>query len=277
MAWGRSVVTRLAITVLGLALLLSTTHLSYADQETIAIIGTGDLGDSFGVRLARLGYTVVYGSRTPDSERVKKLVASTGSDARAATPQEAVRQGSIVFLPIGWPAMETAAKALGNTEGKILIDPSLPWTQADDGYPKSKLETSSAELIQQWNPEAMVVKAFGTMGSGIIDQPDVVSGIVTIPIASNHKDAKERVADLAVELGFDPVDFGPLRMARFVEAMGLIYMIPLLQHRAEEWEFSFRRNTDWVCRFKADWADPVFDADNLAVMPEDTDPPAPCP
>jgi len=270
-------VTRPAITVLGLAFLLSTTHLSYADQETIAIIGTGDLGDSFGVRLAELGYTVVYGSRTPDSERVKKLVVSTGNGASAASQQEAAQQGDIVFLPIPWPAMETAAKVLGDLDGKIVVDPSVPWTQGDDGYPESQLETSSAELIQQWNPKAKVVKALATMSSGIIDDPDMAGGFVTIPIASDHRDAKERVARLVAELGLDPVDFGPLRMARLIEAMDMIYMIPLLQGRSAEWEFFFRRNKEAVCWWQAEWADPVFDAENLANMPQVLAPTAPCP
>ncbi len=247
-----------------------------AEKETIAIIGTGDLGDSFGIRLAELGYPVIYGSRTPQSDRVIAVVERTGHGATATTQHAAAERGDIVILPINWPAMESAINGLGALSGKIVIDPSDPWTQGKDGYPESMLETSSAELIQQWKPDAKVVKAFGTMGSGVIDDPRMAGGPVTIPIASDHRDAKERVARLATELGFDPVDFGPVRMARLVEALGLIYMIPLLQDREEEWEFYFRRNSDWVCRFRDEWADPVFDADNLADMSDQIDPENPC-
>ena len=243
-----------------------------AEKETIAIIGTGDLGDSFGIRLAELGYPVIYGSRTPQSERVKAVVERTAHGATATTQLAAAEQSDIVILPINWPAMESAVSGLGSLSGKIVIDPSAPWTQGKDGYPESMLESSSAEMIQQWKPDAKVVKAFGTMGSGVIDDPRMAGGPVTIPIASDHRDAKERVARLVTELGFDPVDFGPVRMARLVEALGLIYMIPLLQDREEEWEFFFRRNSDWVCRFRDEWADPVFDADNLADMSDQIDP-----
>lgn len=246
-------------------------------KEIIAVIGTGDLGDSLGARLAELGYTVVYGSRNPDSEKAKVVIARTGHGAIAVSQKEAARRGDIVFLPIGWPAMETAAQSLGNLDGKIVVDPSLPWTQGEDGYPKVSVDTSGAELIQQWNPGAKVVKAFGTMGSMIIDSPNAAGGPVTIPVASDHRDAKERVARLIDEMGLDPVDFGPLRMARSIEAMGIIYMIPLLQGRTEEWEFFFRRNADWVCKWQDDWSPPVFDADDLAEMPEKQEPPVPCP
>lgn len=247
-----------------------------SERETIAIIGTGDLGDSLGVRLADLGYSVIYGSRSPDSERVQAVVAKTGNGASATSQQEAANKAEIIFLPIPWPAMETAAQNLGNLDGKIVVDPSVPWTQGDDGYPSVSVTTSSAELIQQWNPGAKVVKAFGTMGSMIIDDPSSVDGPVTIPIASDHRDAKETVARLVKEMDLDPVDFGPLRMARSIEALAIIYMIPLLQRQSEEWEFYFRRNADWVCRWQDDWSVPVNDSDQLARLPETYDPKTPC-
>ena len=248
-----------------------------ADKETIAIIGTGDLGDSFGQSLAALGYPVVYGSRTPDSERVKAVVKKTGHGAIATTQMEAAAQGDIVFLPITWPAMETAAKSLGNLDGKIVVDPSIPWGQGDDGYPVKTALPSGAELIQQWNPGAKVVKGLGTMSSTIIDEPMSLGGIVTIPLASDDKAAKERVSRLVDEMGLDPVDFGPLRMARNIESMQMIYMIPLVQIRSEEFEFFFRRNAHWVCQWGTDWSEPVYDAGDLAMMAEKQEPPVPCP
>jgi predicted dinucleotide-binding enzyme len=265
----------LSITLFAVMMLWQTAW--SADRETIAIIGTGDLGDSFGARLAELGYPVIYGSRSPDSERVQAVVAKTGFGASAASQREAAKQGDIIFLPIPWPAMETAAQNLGDLDGKIIVDPSVPWTQGDDGYPEVSVSTSSAELIQQWNPSAKVVKAFATMGSNIIDDPSTVNGPVTIPIASDHRDAKERVAQLIDELGLDPVDFGPLRMAGLIESLQIIYMIPLLQRRTEEWEFFFRRNADWFCKWQDDWSTPVFDAGELATMPEKHEPLTPCP
>ena len=247
-----------------------------SDKETIAIIGTGDLGDSFGVRFAELGYTIVYGSRTPDSEKAQRVVSETGHGATVTTQVEAARQGDIVFLALPWPAMSTVAKNLGDLSGKIVVDPSIPWTQGEDGYPASQADPSGGELIQRWNPEAYVVKGIGTMGSMIIDRPSAVDGPVTIPLASDHRAAKERVAGLVMELGLDPVDFGPLRMGRYIDALQLIYMIPLLQQADEEWEFYFRRNADWVCQWQDDWSDPVYDKDNLAVMPEIQNPLTPC-
>jgi predicted dinucleotide-binding enzyme len=252
--------------------LLSLSSAFAGDKETIAIIGTGDLGDSFGARLAALGYPIVYGSRTPDGDKAQGVVKATGHGATVTTNYEAAQQGDIVILAIPWPAMRQVATSLGDLSGKIVLDPSSPWSQGDDGYPDSQALPSSAELIQKWNPDARVVNGLGTMGSMILDDPRTVDGPITIPLASDHRGAKERIAKITLELGLDPVDLGPLRMGKYIDAMQMIYMIPLLQRRDEEFEFYFRRSADWVCQWGDDWSEPVYDADELAVMPETQSP-----
>ena len=124
-------------------------------MPTVGIIGTGDMGDSLGPRFAELGYTVVYGSRNPDSEKSQNLVKKTGTNASVATQKEAAQAGDIVVLVVPWPAMQTVAQNLGSLDGKIVIDPSMPSEQGEDGYPASMVETSSAEMIQSWNPGAI--------------------------------------------------------------------------------------------------------------------------
>jgi len=247
------------------------------DARTVALIGTGDMGDSLGPRLASIGYRVLYGTRSPDSERVRDLVASTGHGASASTQADAAHAAGIVFLLVPWPAMETVAQGLGDLSGKIVVDISMPFEQGPDGYPQSRLKTSAAELIQQWNPKARVVKAFATQGSYIIDQPLAAGGPVTVPIASDDREAKEKVSEIAGALGFDPVDFGPLRMARQIEALQMIYMIPFVQERKVFWEFYFRRSNYWACNPTGESLVPVDDADDLAVMHGSLESVQPCP
>jgi predicted dinucleotide-binding enzyme len=247
------------------------------EQETVAVIGTGDMGDSLGPRFARLGYRVVYGSRNPTSDKVKALVAKSGEKASATTQKEAAQQGDIILTLVPWPPMEKVAQNLGNLDGKIILDASMPFRQGEDGYPEKLLQTSSAEMIQGWNPGAKVVKVFATMGAFIIDDPSVVNGPISIPLASDHRDAKEKTARIVAAMGLDPVDFGPLRMAREIESMQMIYMIPLLQRRAEAWEFYFRRANYWECLWEDDFSEPVFDADGLAEFPATQGPAKPCP
>ncbi len=114
-----------------------------------------------------------------------------------------------------------------------------------------------------------MVKAFATLGSQIIDDPLTLGGPVSVPLASDHRDAKEEVARIVAALGLDPVDFGPLRMSRHLEAMQLVYMIPLVQNRRASWEFYFRRTSYWYCTGQnEEWYEAVADAGNLAQLPE---------
>ena len=249
--------------------------------ESVAVIGTGDMGDSLGPRFAELGYRVVYGSRNPDSDRVRALVEMTGHGASATNARDAAQQADIVLLLVPWPAMETVAQNLGDLSGRIIIDVSMPFAQGDDGYPSHLLQTSSAEMIQGWNTGAKVVKTFATMSSHLIDDPMAESGVVSIPIASDHKDAKEEVASIVAAMGLDPVDFGPLRMARQIENMQMIYMIPLVQSRPENWEFYFRRSHHYGCYRSGESTTeglvPPFDDNNFAVFAASGETPAPCP
>lgn len=254
-----------------------------AGGETIAILGTGDMGDSFGPRLAALGYRVIYGSRNPDSERVRKLVADTGDRATAAGNADAAEAADIVLFALPWQAVDPIVASLGDMRGKIIIDMTWPENVVDeDGYDRIVAETSAAERIQESLPEAMVVKAFGTTGSNVIDDPAVAGGPVSIPIASDHRHAKEVTARIAAELGLDPVDAGPLRMARNIEAMMELYMVPFYQGRDVTWEFHFRRTNHWSCSPYTggeigDDRPPVVDAGNLAEFPNTGEMPDPCP
>ena len=253
-----------------------------SDKEVIAILGTGDMGDSFGPRLAKLGYKIIYGSRSPRSERVMALVENTGNGASAMTSDMAARSADIVFLAIPWEPMEQVIKSLGDMEGKTIIDLSWPENElADDGFYRMTVEPSGAEVIQGWIPKAMVVKAFGTTGTNVIDDPNDAGGLVTIPIASDHRLAKEITARIAAELGFDPVDAGPLRMARNIEAMMELYMVPHIQGRDTGWEFYFRRTNYWQCNSYSGSEDvdgglSEDDLANLAEIPRVHGVPEPC-
>ena len=242
---------------------------SHAEHSgKVAVIGTGSMGGALGPRFAELGYEVIYGSRDPSRDSVKALVAPTGNGAAAATQKEAVADAEIVVLAVGWPAMEQVAQNLGTLDGKIVIDVSDPMQQGPDGYQVRMVEASSAEMIQTWNPGATVVKAFNTLGYFLIVDPSAIDEPITVPIASDDKAAKEKVAGIVAAMGLDPVDSGPLRFSHELEGMAMIYMMPLDQRRRENWEFSFRRTTHWDDIWDDDWSEPVNDADNLAEIPQ---------
>jgi predicted dinucleotide-binding enzyme len=235
---------------------------------TVAVIGTGDMGDSLGPKLSDAGYRVIYGSRDPARSSLQELVAKTGNKATATTQKDAAQRATIVLLAIPWPAMEQVAQNLGNLEGKVVIDISTPSRQAADGYMESSVATSSAEMIQQWNPGARVVKTI-LAGSAVIDDPNILGEPVSTHIAADDRDAKEIVAKMVAQLGLDPVDAGPLRLSGAIEAQSMLYMTPYLQHRSVGYEMILRRSNFWTCIWPDGWGrPPVADSENLAEFPQ---------
>jgi len=266
--------------VVGAALLLTTPILvasTASSAPTVAVVGTGDMGDSLGPRFAELGYRVFYGSRRPESEAARALAKRTGKGTVVTSQRDAAQSADLVVLAVPWPAMRSVAQNLGSLDGKIVIDISMPTETAEDGYERSVVETSSAEMIQGWNPGARVVKTFATVGSFVIDNPAVTGGPVTVPIAGDDRAAKEEVGRIVAAMGMDPVDAGPLRLARELEAVQRLYMVPLLQRRKAAWEIYFRRSYFWECIWEDDFSVPVADAENLAQMPAAGAAPKPCP
>ncbi len=225
------------------------------------------MGDSLGPRLAELGYRVIYGSRDPSREQVQELVKRTAADARATTQKEAAQAADIVLLAVPWPAMETIAQNLGDLDGKVVIDVSFPFGQGDDGYPTITVETSSAEMIQAWNPGAKVVK-WSMPTARYIDMPEELGTKPSNLIAADDRASKELVARIAHAIGQDPFDAGPLRMSRAIESQGMLFMVPLYQRRAVHWENVTVRSSYWGCFWGDDWSAPVADAADLAEFPD---------
>jgi predicted dinucleotide-binding enzyme len=256
---------------LSLAILIFPLGSIAQSEKTVAVIGTGDMGNSLGPKLAEIGYRVVYGSRDPSRETVQDLVFKTGPNASATTQEEAAQSANIILLAVGWPAMEQVAQGLGDLDGKIVIDVSFPFEQGDDGYPQSTVETSSAEMIQAWNPGAKVVK-ISMPTAYYIDNPEELGYRPSNLIAGDDRGSKEIVARIAYAIGQDPFDAGPLRMSRAIEAQTLLFMVPLYQRRTAHWENVTARSSYWSCFWADDWSVPVADADDLAQFPDDGEP-----
>jgi 8-hydroxy-5-deazaflavin:NADPH oxidoreductase len=220
---------------------LSTNTQSMAD--TIAVIGTGRMGAAAGPRFAEAGHTIIYGTRDSSSEKVKVLLERTPG-AIAVSQSEAVQAADIVLLALPWFATEEFVKASGPWAGKLVLDMVNASKMGDDGLLEIAVETSAGELIQSWMPDATVVKAFNTVSYHIIADPEIAQNLVTIPLASDSGEAKERAAALIRSIGMVPFDAGPLRFARALEHMSTLHMVPYLQDRWEDaYEFYFVTGT----------------------------------
>ena len=191
--------------------------------ETIAMIGTGSVASALGPAFATLGHEIIYGSRSPDRDEVRELIARTGGSATVTGQREAAQRAQIVVLAVPWNVVETVVTNLGDLSGKIVIDPTNPRIVGDDGLRDYAVETSNGELIQSWAPDAYVVKAFNTMTWETMVDPDSTGGPVTVPIVGNNREAKAAVASLITGMGLEPIDLGPIRYAHALESMYLLW------------------------------------------------------
>ena len=208
------------LTLIALLSICSTSALAH----TIAVIGTGDVGGALGPAFGELGHEVIYGSRSPGSEKAVVLVERSGKTATATTPREAATNADIVALAVPGMLVEEIVTGLGDLSGKIIIDPTNPLIRREDGKLGIGVEGSNAEIIQAAAPGAAVVKAFNTLGWRAMTDPAATGGPVSIPLVGDSVEAKQTVAKLVASMGLEPIDVGPLKNARHVEGMAVLLL-----------------------------------------------------
>jgi predicted dinucleotide-binding enzyme len=193
---------------------------SAAFAETIAVIGTGNVGAALGPEFGALGHTIVYGSREPMREDVQALVARTGGGALAKQPAEAVVGADIVVLAVTGTSAVEIARGLGNLAGKIIIDPTNVVSR-EGGRMSHGVEGkgSNAAMIQAAAPGAFVVKAFNTLNVREMIDPETAGGPITIMLAGDNAEAKATVAELVRGMGLEVADVGGLEYAHVLEEM----------------------------------------------------------
>jgi hypothetical protein len=191
-----------------------------ARAETIAVIGTGNVGAALGPEFAALGHTIVYGAREPGRDDVVALVERTGRGATAAPPSTAVRGAGIVVLAVPGGAAEDIVRGLGDLSGKIILDPTNRVGRGGDHLTHDVPgKGSNAALIQAAAPGARVVKAFNTLNWQQMVDPESAGGPISIPLAGDDAAAKGVIAELVEGMGLHAIDVGPLDYAHILEEM----------------------------------------------------------
>ncbi|MFZ4508785.1 MAG: NADPH-dependent F420 reductase [Fimbriimonas sp.] len=176
----------------------------------IAIIGRGNVGATLGQRWTSIGHDVRYGVRRPGE----------ADEADAAT---AVAESEVVILAL--PAGGITPEFIGGLPlaGKVVVDATNP-IAADFGGLNWGEESSWGERVARFAPGAIVVKAFNTIGFNVMANPDFAGTPASLLIAGDDAPSKAIVSGLAREIGFAPVDAGPLLQSRYLEAQAWLWI-----------------------------------------------------
>ena len=170
----------------------------------IAIIGKGNVGTAIGNGLSRAGHEVKHGHRDP-----KEPV------------EEAARWGEVIVLAVPFENVTEAAKTIGSlADGKTLLD--VTNAIGENMTLAIGCTTSAAEELQMKLPKARVAKAFNTVSARNQSTGKLGGEQLTLFVASDDTKAKQTVMQLGRDIGFDPVDAGPLRSARYLEPMAML-------------------------------------------------------
>jgi len=183
----------------------------------VTIIGAGNMGSAFVKQLVRAGHEVSVTSR--DSAKAAQ-VAAAHPGAKAVAIAGAANGADAVVLATGYESAAAALNAVGDLQGKVVIDITNPRTADYMGLTLA-YSTSSAEEIAKAVPGAEVVKGFNTIFAQVLsDGADFGDGRkATVFVASDSVRAKQTAAALAQSMGFDVVDAGGLKNARYLEPL----------------------------------------------------------
>ena len=189
----------------------------------IGILGSGLMGGKLGTIWARAGHEVVF-SYSHSEQKLKKLARDAKGKARAGTPREAAQEADAVLLAVHWSRVDDVLKQAGDLSGKVIVSCSLPMN-ADDTDLIIAHTSSGAEELAKKVPMAQVVSAFSTVPSEVLFDVYEARRKATKPnvvYCGDDARSKKTAAQLIRDVGFDPVDAGPLRIARYTEPFTLL-------------------------------------------------------
>lgn len=202
----------------------------------IGIIGTGKMGSSLGRRWAQAGHSICFGSRNPS--HAQPLVDAIGKSARVGTIAEAGDFGEVVVLAVPWFAVYESVRMMGPLGNRVLVDCTNPYLPGEVDPAIAAHGSSGAEKIARWLSSTTVVKAFNTIYWQHIIQPEFTGGKEVLFMCSDDISAKGVVARLGRDIGFEPMDAGPLSVAHALEAMGYLWT-QLAFHSGQGPNFAF--------------------------------------
>jgi predicted dinucleotide-binding enzyme len=183
----------------------------------VTVIGTGNMGAAFVKQLHAAGHTVRVTGR--DAAKAADL-ASRYPGVQSVPGGQAAQGADAIVLATPYSGSVDALRSAGDIAGKVVIDITNPLT---DDYMGLTLghSTSAAEEIAKGVPGTELVKGFNTLFAPLLAEgAELGAGRkATVFLASDSERAKQTARALAESMGFEVIDAGGLRNARYLEPL----------------------------------------------------------
>jgi predicted dinucleotide-binding enzyme len=192
-------------------------------MTTVSIIGLGTMARSIAARALATGTAVELIGRDP--AKATALAATLSGDVTTGTLGQPPL-GDIVILALPYDGSVKVVSEYGDAlAGKVLVDISNPFNRTTLTDVVTPHDSSAAQQIAEAAPGgAHVVKAFNTLFSTSVDAGQAHGRTVDVFIAGDDADAKKAVSAFIESLGLRPLDTGELKMARWLEGLGLLLL-----------------------------------------------------
>ncbi len=207
----------------------------------VGILGSGDVAKALAAGFLKHGHDVLMGTRAP-AKLTDWLDQQRG--ARAGSFSEAAGFGDVVVLAVKGTVALDALRAAGaaNLAGKPVIDATNPLADAPPVSGVLKFFTnhddSLMERLQREFPAGRFVKAFNSVGSAFMVNPQFKDGKPTMFICGNDEPAKQTVRGILDQFGWETADMGKAEAARAIEPLCMLWCIPGFLRN--EWSHAFK-------------------------------------
>ena len=205
----------------------------------IGILGSGEVAQALGAGFLKHGHAVTLGTRSPEKLAAWKAKHAGGQVGSFA---DAGNFGEVLVLAVKGEAAAKALHAAGEFDGKVVIDATNPiaakppqngvlsfYTSGDD---------SQLERLQREFPQARLVKAFNSVGSADMVDPQFAGGKPSMFICGADAAAKETVRGILDQFGWETEDMGGVEAARAIEPLAILWCIPGFLR--DDWRHAFK-------------------------------------
>lgn len=189
----------------------------------IGILGSGLMGAKLGTIWASAGHEVTF-SYARSKQKLKRLANEAGKNARAGKPADAAKDANALLLAVHWSRLDDVLKQAGDLSDKAILTCTIPMNDADTELVIAHTWSGAEELAKRL-PKARVVCAFNTVPSEVLfnvfearrkaNKPSLV-------YCGDDSKSKTVAVELIRDAGFDPLDVGSLRIARYTEPFALL-------------------------------------------------------
>ncbi|WP_438007743.1 NAD(P)-binding domain-containing protein [Sorangium sp. So ce321] len=211
-------------------------------MSKVAVLGSGIVGQVLADGFLKHGYSVMRATREPS--KLAAWQSDAGPKATVGTFAEAAKFGDVIVLAVKGTAAEQAVELAGPQAlaGKTVIDATNPIADEPPVNGVLKFFTgpneSLLERLARRAPDAHFVKAFSSVGSVWMVNPDFGGVRPTMFICGDDAAAKKQVEGILDAFGWETEDMGSVEAARAIEPLCMLWCIPGLQNN--RWTHAFK-------------------------------------